>query len=249
MNDPTDYAGHVRLEKWDEDQYYRSAKDDAICESLRPFEKYVRGEKKKDDTPEYAAFLKFLADNPEAKAAVETGAAATFFERKARDPSVTYADASHVYKKVPWNDQPFLGDMLQFGFDLVDGYEHHKMKLDTDRVPEGFHAMPDTDYEFSLYACTDGGSELWRLLAPGIPRGHHYPRQPRAKLDQGPVKSGKHVVKRDGHVTIYESRSPGPISAASRQTLRLYVASQQQPGPRCRLRRGQKRDQEQRPFA
>jgi hypothetical protein len=68
--------------------------------------------------------------------------------------------------------------------------------------------MPDTDYEFSAYACLDGKAELWRLLAPGVPRGHHYPRQPRAKLDQGPVAGAQSVVKREGKVTTYELAIP-----------------------------------------
>ena len=46
---------------------------------------------------------------------------------------------------------PFRRDRLQVGFDLVEGW--HDMDGDADRVPIGFHAVPDTDYEFSLYGC------------------------------------------------------------------------------------------------
>ena len=55
---------------------------------------------------------------------------------------------------------------------------------------------------------TDGGSELWRLLAPGVPRGHYYPRQPRAKSDQGIVTDGRHAVRRDATPLIYEVAIP-----------------------------------------
>ena len=90
---------------------------------------------------------------------------------------------------------------------MLPNYSYN-LKLDNDRVPWGFHAMPDTDYEYSAYACTDGKSELWRILAPGVPRGHYAPRQPRARVDQGAVPKGQHVVKRGGTITIYEVAIP-----------------------------------------
>jgi hypothetical protein len=214
VNDPSPSAGHVRLETWDEEQYFRSAKDDAVCESLRPFEKLVRAdmnnksvaEKMKKD-PQWPEFEKFLKENAEAAEAVKSNAARVYFEAKARNPQATFADASYVYKSVPWHDLPWSGDTLQLAFDPLPGYAFN-MKLDTDRVPYGYHAMPDTDYEYAVYGCTGGGSELWRILAPEVPRGHHYPRQARAKHDQGVVKDGQHVVKRDGKTLVYEVAIP-----------------------------------------
>ncbi len=76
------------------------------------------------------------------------------------------------------------------------------------RVPYGFHAVPDTDYEFSLYGCEGGASELWRHLAPGVPRIHDWPRQPRGKTTTGEVTEARHVVKRDGNLYIYEIAIP-----------------------------------------
>ena len=215
VNDPTDSPGHLRLEKWDEDQYFRSKADDAICESLRPFETFVTADLRRKDVadklkadPRWPAYQKFLDEHPDAKQAVDSNAARVFFQARRKNPKATFADAHYVYKKVPWGDQPWAGDALQLAFDVLDGYEHHRLTPDTDRVPDGFHAMPDTDYELAAYACTDGKSELWRLLAPGVPRGHHYPRQPRAKLDQGPVAGARHVVRREGTVTTYELAIP-----------------------------------------
>jgi hypothetical protein len=214
VNDPTDYPGHLRLEKWDEEQYFRSARDDAICETLRPFEKLVMAnmrdskvaEQMKAD-PQYAEYERFLNEHPDAKQAVYSTAARVYFEAKRRNPNATFADATYVYKKVPWHDQPWAGDVLQFGIDVLNGY-YYDMRPDTDRVPYGFHAMPDTDYEYAAYACADGGAELWRLLAPGMPRAHHYPRQPRARFDQGVVPGGQCVVRREGKVTAYELAIP-----------------------------------------
>ena len=215
VNDPSDSPGHQRLETWDEDQYFHSAKDDAICESLRPYEKFVRAnmrddrvKKEMEAAPEWGDYQKFLKEHADAKWAVETAAARGYFEAKARNPKATFADAFYVYREVPWNEMAWAGDTLQLGFDAIPGYKHHKMKTDEDRVPEGFHAMPDTDFEYAAYACVDGGSELWRILAPGVPRGHYYPRQPRAKFDQGVVDGGRHAVKREGKVTTYELAVP-----------------------------------------
>ena len=223
VHDPGGHKPHLRLANWDEDQYFRSARDDAICEMLRPFEKFIRIagrpenrlnpqerkllEEARND-PAWGQLQKLMNDNPEVRHAVTSNAARVYLEAKKRDAAASFADASHVYKKVPWDDAPWAGDVLQFGFDVMPGYEHHRLKADTDRVPEGFHAMPDTDYEYAAYACADGGAELWRLLAPGVPRGHHYPRQPRAKFDQGPVPGGQCVVKREGNITIYELAIP-----------------------------------------
>jgi hypothetical protein len=68
--------------------------------------------------------------------------------------------------------------------------------------------VPDTDYEFSLYGCGEGKSELWRQLAPGLPRIHDWPRQPRGKNTTGIVKEARHVVKRNGTFYTYEAAIP-----------------------------------------
>jgi hypothetical protein len=218
VNDPTPSL-HGRLAAWDEDSFFHSAADDAVCETLRPYEKFVTKYPnpwdgaantafqalKKD--PDWPAYEKFLAENPAAKQAAENFTARQYFLAKRRNPKASYAEATYVYKREFGMDAPYRGDTFQFALDPLPGYAHHRLVPDTDRVPEFFHAMPDTDYEFGLYACTDGGSELWRLLAPGVPRGHHFPHQARSKIDQGPVP-GQHAVKRDGTVTIYEAAIP-----------------------------------------
>ena len=100
---------------------------------------------------------------------------------------------------------PFRRDRFQVAFDTSDGW--HGLKPDTDKVPYGFHNVPDTDYEYSVYLCNDGKPELWRQLAPGVPRMHDFPRQPQGKLTTGPVPDAKvlrqtrrsHLHLRDGH--------------------------------------------------
>ena len=68
--------------------------------------------------------------------------------------------------------------------------------------------MPDTDYEFSEYRCTDGAAELWCLLAPGVPRSHYFPHQERSRIDQGPVPGSKQIVVRNGNTTVYQVSIP-----------------------------------------
>ncbi len=128
-------------------------------------------------------------------------------------PGRSFAEVPYVYADNPENPRqsdvpalPFRRDRLQVGFDVTDDW--HGMDNDADRVPYGFHAVPDTDYEFSLYGCEGGKSELWRHLAPGVPRMHDFPRQPRGKTTTGIVKEARHVVKRNGNVYTYEAAIP-----------------------------------------
>lgn len=47
-----------------------------------------------------------------------------------------------------------------------------------------------TDYEYALNTVAPeygGGFEIWRMLVPGMPRKHFYPRQPKSSFD-GAVK-------------------------------------------------------------
>jgi hypothetical protein len=196
VHDNSVSALHQRLEDWDEDQYFRSAEDDAVCEQLRPFEKLLvklPGDAARWSLmarePDWSRFQAILKTNMAAREVVSSGAAQAYFRAKLRDPRASFANANHVFKKVPWHDRPYAGDTLQIGLDLLPGYEHHRLKSDLDRVPAGFHAWPDTDYEFCAYACADGGTEVWRLMAPGVPRTYPSPRQLKAAKDQGPVKA------------------------------------------------------------
>lgn len=67
-----------------------------------------------------------------------------------------------------------------------------------------------TDYEYALNTVAPeygGGFEIWRMLAPGMPRKHFYPRQPASPYD-GAVKDGKLAVVREGNTLYYECAIP-----------------------------------------
>jgi len=103
----------------------------------------------------------------------------------------------------------FASDNIQIAFNVIplgeDGYYSH---------PKG--TMPRyigykcTDYEYALNQVAPeygGGTEIWRLLVPGMPEKHFYPRQPKSPYD-GPVKGGKLIIRHDGNMRITECAIP-----------------------------------------
>ncbi|MGD0091455.1 MAG: hypothetical protein ABSE73_16170 [Planctomycetota bacterium] len=215
VNSPAAGPGHIRVAKWDENKYFHSAEDDAFCEALQQYEEFFRNDLKNADNvkrlekdPKWPEFQKLLQDRPEVQEAINSGMLGFYFQHKQAKRPISWASAPHVYKKDFFPDGPLGGDLLQVAFDVIPGYAHQELASDVDHLPEGFHCMPDTDYEYSAYLCSDGGAELWRLLAPGVPRGHYMPRQARSKIDQGPVEGGQCVVKRNGKITSYELAIP-----------------------------------------
>jgi len=67
-----------------------------------------------------------------------------------------------------------------------------------------------TDYEYALNQVASeygGGTEIWRLLAPGLNRKHFFPRQPKSE-GEGAVKDGKLKINREGNTLIYECAIP-----------------------------------------
>jgi len=67
-----------------------------------------------------------------------------------------------------------------------------------------------TDYEYALNTVAPeygGGFEIWRMLVPGMPRKHFFPRQPKSKFD-GAVKNGKLITRRDGNTLYTECAIP-----------------------------------------
>jgi hypothetical protein len=68
----------------------------------------------------------------------------------------------------------------------------------------------DTDYEFALNTVAPvygGGTEIWRLQVPGIPRKHFFPRQPHSPIDGGPV-NGKLITRHENGTRIVEAAIP-----------------------------------------
>lgn len=124
----------------------------------------------------------------------------------AKHPGHSYAEVPWVYARNPEPALAFRGDRLQIAFDVTPGF--HDMTSDEDRVPYGFHAVPDTDYEYSAYLCADGKGELWREMAPGVPRIHDFPRQPKGPRSTGVVPGAQIAVRQDGSTRIYEIGIP-----------------------------------------
>ncbi|MDP7253106.1 MAG: hypothetical protein QGF00_26115 [Planctomycetota bacterium] len=112
----------------------------------------------------------------------------------------SFSQVPYVYKKKPF-DNSYTGDQLQIAFNVAEGW--HDLVQPTE-VPWGFHAVPDTDYEYCAYLCADGKSEVWNLLAPGLPRIHDWPHQPKGKKTTNPTPGARHVVKQNGNVRTYE---------------------------------------------
>ena len=77
------------------------------------------------------------------------------------------------------------------------------------RMP-GFIGYKCTDYEFALNKVAQdygGGTEIWRLQAPGMPRKHFWPRQP-AHPKEGPVKTGRLAIVHEGNTRVVEASLP-----------------------------------------
>jgi hypothetical protein len=117
-----------------------------------------------------------------------------------------------VYRKNFIPDLPFSGDVFQFAFDTDPSNQRmlhmHDLKYPVDALPAGYHAVPDTDYEFSAYLCNDGQPEVWCLMEPGMPRTEHYPRQPRGPKHQHAVKQAQARIVHENGKNVYRLTLP-----------------------------------------
>jgi len=98
-------------------------------------------------------------------------------------------------------------DNVQIAFNVL---ESKPMLSHPPGVMPRFITYWDTDYEFALNpvaAKFGGGTEIWRLQAPGIPRKHFFPRQPKSPIDGGPV-NGKLVIHREENTIVLEASIP-----------------------------------------
>ncbi|BDI30082.1 hypothetical protein CCAX7_21330 [Capsulimonas corticalis] len=138
-------------------------------------------------------------------------------------PAVSYADKTkaapltwpagirrYSYRKSPALPSGSGTDNVQIAFNVVEENKKPWAASPKGTMP-GFMAYWDTDYEYALNAVAPahgGGTEVWRLYAPGVPRKHFYPRQPKAKIDGGPVESAKLSMTRAGNTRIVELALP-----------------------------------------
>jgi len=107
-------------------------------------------------------------------------------------------------------------DNIQIAFNVLPQKDKPLLSAPPGTMPH-FMVYADTDYEFALNPVAEkygGGTEVWRLLAPGMPRKHFFPRQPAAPRDGGPVKNAELVIRREGNVRIVEAAIPWSEIAA-----------------------------------
>ena len=101
-------------------------------------------------------------------------------------------------------------DNVLIGFGVLPPGENGLLACTPGTMP-GFQMMKTLDYEFAFNQVADkfgGGTEIWKLLAPGMPYIHFIPRQPKRPDNGGPVKDGKLVMRRDGDTRIVEASIP-----------------------------------------
>ncbi|MCA1596283.1 MAG: hypothetical protein LC772_07645, partial [Chloroflexi bacterium] len=90
-------------------------------------------------------------------------------------------------------------DNVQIAFNVLPQSKKQFLASPPGTMPD-YTISPDSDYEYALNKVAPrygGGTEVWRLNAPGMPLKHFYPRQPRSPYD-GPVKGAKLVVVQNG---------------------------------------------------
>lgn len=85
---------------------------------------------------------------------------------------------------------------VQVAFNVIPVEEEPWLPFPDGTMPR-FCAYLDTDYEFALNKVGDafgGGTEIFCLQRPGMPRKHFFPRQPKSVIDGGPVKGKAKLV-------------------------------------------------------
>jgi hypothetical protein len=100
-------------------------------------------------------------------------------------------------------------DNVQIAFNVLGADEKPWYPYPPGTLP-GFTTYADTDYEYALNPVAEkygGGTEIWRMLVPGMPRKNFYAREPKSPFD-GPVKGGKLVIQRDSGTRIVECAIP-----------------------------------------
>jgi len=101
-------------------------------------------------------------------------------------------------------------DSVQIAFNVLPIDQTDWIDFAPGTMPK-YQVSKSTDYEYALNQVSakhGGGTEIWRLLAPGTPRKHFYPRQGKAEKDGGPVENGKLSIVREGNTRIVEMALP-----------------------------------------
>ncbi len=137
-------------------------------------------------------------------------------------------------------------DNIQIAFNVLPESEKALLPFPPGTMRH-FMVYSDTDYEYALNPVSDefgGGTEVWRLLAPGMPRKHFYPRQPASHVDGGPVSGAKLVIRREGNTRAVEAAIPwGEIPRVKQcmlrgQTVKFSYRVNNNAGPALELAAG-----------
>lgn len=116
------------------------------------------------------------------------------------------------YRKWPILPSPYEGasyDCVQIAFNALPPSQKW-MTMSPPGAPARLIEYPTTDYEYSLINVSPqygGGTEVWRLNAPGMSRKHFYPRQPKGPYD-GPVRNAELAIRHTGSTRISEVAIP-----------------------------------------
>ncbi len=100
-------------------------------------------------------------------------------------------------------------DNVLLGFNALAPEEKDWLTHLPGRMPR-FVGYKTTDYEYALNRVAGahgGGTEVWRLECPGMPRKHFYPRQPKHPRE-GAVDGAKLVVRYEAGMRIVEAALP-----------------------------------------
>ena len=79
-------------------------------------------------------------------------------------------------------------DNVQIAFNVLPIAETDWLEYPPGTMPR-FMCYKTTDYEYALNPVAEvfgGGTEIWRLLAPGVPRKHYYPRNQKHRMTADP---------------------------------------------------------------
>jgi hypothetical protein len=101
-------------------------------------------------------------------------------------------------------------DNIQIAFNAVPDAEKNQWITNLPGRPPKFIWYKDTDYEYSLNLVAEkygGGTEIWRMLVPGMPPKNFYPRQPKSPWD-GAVTEGKLAIKYVDDMRLVECAIP-----------------------------------------
>lgn len=180
---------------WDANFFYFAAK---IADST-PYDGNIRFATRDDDQYFYPEISYYVERDPKSKAII-------------KKIPLTWPQGVRrsTYRKWPDLPSAMNTDNVQIAFNVIPIGQDGWLPNPPGTMPR-YMCYRDSDYEYALNQVAEqfgGGTEIWRMFAPGVPRKHFYPRQPKADRDGGAVEGGQLVMRRDGNTRIVEAALP-----------------------------------------